>query len=295
MTIFRGVWPALVTPFTSENTVNTTSIRDMVEYLLSKKVDGFYVCGRTGQGLSMSAEERRLVAETVLDQVNDRVPVIVHIGSMAIQDALLLAQHAGENGASGISSIIPPYYTEMEQITACFQAIAGVVPDLPFFPYLFGFPRVVELMRNLQQFPNVMGTKYTGPDMYEFQQVVNLGEENWYIFSGMDEQCLFARMSGASGNIGSTVNCIPGVYHKLQRCFEEGQLADAMAWQLKANAFTQLVQSYGFMSGMTEVMRILGFDCGKLRLPAFPLSEERRDMLKADLDSLNFAELAGLS
>ena len=292
MTIFRGAWPALVTPFTTENSINTTVIRDLVEYLLSKKVDGFYVCGRTGQGLSMSVAERQLVAETVLEQVNDRVPVIVHVGSMAIQDALLLTRHAREIGASGISSIIPPYYTEMEHIVSCFQAIAETTPELPFFPYLFGFPRVVELMRNLQQFPSVMGTKYTGPDMYEFQQVVNLGQKNWYIFSGMDEQCLFARMSGASGNIGSTLNYIPGVYRQIHSCFERGELAEALEWQRRANKITGLLQTYNFMSGMTEVMRILGFDCGELRLPLFPLAEEQREALQADLESLGFAELA---
>ena len=292
MTMFRGAWPALVTPFTVENSINTTVIRDLVEYHLSKKVDGFYVCGRTGQGLSMSVAERQLVAETALEQVNERVPVIVHVGSMAIQDALLLARHAREIGASGISSIIPPYYTEMEQIVACFQAIAGAAPELPFFPYLFGFPKVVELMRNLRQFPSVRGTKYTGPDMYEFQQVVNLGEENWDIFSGMDEQCLFARMSGASGNIGSTLNYIPGVYRQIHSCFEQGKIAEAMEWQRRANEITELLQKYTFMSGMTEVMKLLGFDCGELRLPLFPLAEERREALKADLESLSFVELA---
>ena len=68
MTTFRGMWPALVTPFTSENTVNIPVLRDLVEYHLAKQVDGFYVCGRTGQGLSMSGAERQLIAETVIDR-----------------------------------------------------------------------------------------------------------------------------------------------------------------------------------------------------------------------------------
>jgi N-acetylneuraminate lyase len=292
MAIFRGIWPALVTSFTSENTVNISVLRDLVEYHLSKQVDGFYVCGRTGQGLSLSVTERQLVAETVIEQVKDRVPIIVHIGSMAIQDALVLARHAKQIGASGISSIIPPYCTEMVQIVKSFTAIANATPELPFFPYLFGFPKVIELMQNLLTLPNVMGTKYTGPNMYEFQQVVNLRQENWYIFSGMDEQCLFARMSGASGNIGSTLNFMPGVYRKIHACFEQGKLAEAMEWQQKANKVIEILNEYTFMSGMTEVMRLLGFDCGSPRLPAFPLTEDQREALKADLQTVGFAELA---
>ncbi|RQW06369.1 hypothetical protein EH223_02410 [candidate division KSB1 bacterium] len=292
MTMFRGTWPALVTPFTYENTVNVAVIQDLVEYLLSKQVDGFYVCGRTGQGLSMSVAERQLVAETVMTQVRERIPVVVHVGSMSIQDALILARHAAQIGAAGISSIIPPYYAEMKQIVGYFQTVANAAPHLPFFPYLFGFPKVVELMQNLLfTLPNVMGTKYTGPDMYEFQQVVNLRRENWYIFSGMDEQCLFARMSGATGSIGSTMNFMPGAYRKIHACFEQGKLAEAMEWQQKANKVTETLQTYRFMSGMTEVMRLLGFDCGSLRLPDFPLSAEDREKLRGDLQAIAFDQL----
>ncbi|MDY0091084.1 MAG: dihydrodipicolinate synthase family protein [Candidatus Vecturithrix sp.] len=291
MAIFRGTWPALVTPFTYDDTIHVSVLRDLVEYHLSKQVDGFYVCGRTGQGLSLSVPERQLVAETVLAQVQDRVPVVVHIGSMSVQDAFILARHAAQIGAAGISSIIPPYYSEMKPIVGYFQTVANVAPHLPFFPYLFGFPKVIELMQNLLPLPNVMGTKYTGPDMYEFQRVVNLRRENWYIFSGMDEQCLFARMSGATGSIGSTLNFMPRVYRHIHACFEQGKLAEAMEWQRKANIVTETLYHYNFMSGMFEVMRLLGFDCGALRLPDFPLAAEDREKLQGDLQAIAFDQL----
>lgn len=294
MTTFYGVWPALVTPFTSEDTVNTPVLRDLVEYHLSKQVDGFYVCGRTGDGLAMSVAERQLVAETVIEQVRNRVPVIVHIGGMAIQDALILARHARQIGASGISSIIPPFYTEIPQLWAYFQAVAKAVPELPFFPYLFGFSRAIDLMRKLLSLPNVVGTKYTGPDMFEFQQIVDLRQDNWYILSGMDEQCLFARMSGAVGNIGSTPNFIPGVYRKIHECFEHGDLAQALDWQHKANKITETLYKYNFKGALVEAMRLLGFDCGHPRLPAFPLVEEDRETLQTDLQSVGFKQLAEL-
>ena len=114
--LFYGAWPALVTPFTSEDTVNVKVVRDLVEYHLDKKVAGFYVCGRTGQGLAMSVAERQLVAETVIEHVRNRVPVIIHIGALAIQDALILARHARQSGADGISSIIPPYYDDRGKV-----------------------------------------------------------------------------------------------------------------------------------------------------------------------------------
>lgn len=288
---FYGAWPALVTPFTSEDTVNVKVVRDLVEYHLDKKVAGFYVCGRTGQGLAMSVAERQLVAETIIEQVRNRVPVIIHIGAMAVQDALILARHARQSRADGISSIIPPYYENIEQIHACFQMIAEAGGDLPFFPYIFGPINALELMRQLMDIPTVWGTKYTAPNMFEFKQIIELRQDNWYIFSGMDEQCVFARMSGSVGNIGSTLNFMPGVYRKIHECVINDDLAQALEWQSKANKVTEVLIAHGFMGAATEMMRLLGFDCGRARLPHFPLRAEKREALQAALHSVEFEQL----
>lgn len=288
---FYGAWPALVTPFTSEDTVNVKVVRDLLDYHLDKKVAGFYVCGRTGQGLAMSVAERQLVAETVIEHVHNRVPVIIHIGAMAVQDAVILARHARQSGADGISSIIPPYYENLTQIHACFRMLAEAGGDLPFFPYIFGPINALELMRQLMDIPTVSGTKYTAPNMFEFKQIIELRQDNWYIFSGMDEQCVFARMSGSSGNIGSTLNFMPGVYRKIHECVINGDLAQAFEWQSKANKVTEVLIDYGFMGAVTEVMRLLGFDCGRVRLPHFALKEEKREALQTALRSVEFEQL----
>ena len=64
MRTFSGTWPALVTPFTAQDTVNTTVLRELVDYLVGKRIGGLYVCGTTGEGLYMSQDDRKLVTET---------------------------------------------------------------------------------------------------------------------------------------------------------------------------------------------------------------------------------------
>jgi len=80
----------------------------VVDHLLAQGVDGFYLCGSTGEGIYMSVQEREQVAETVLEQVKKRVPVIVHVGAVATRDSVRLARHARQVGAAGVSSILPP-------------------------------------------------------------------------------------------------------------------------------------------------------------------------------------------
>ena len=91
MNDFNGAWPALVTPFTDQDTVNTTVLRELVDYLLEKRINGLYLCGTTGEGLYMSQEERKLATETAIDQANGRVPVIAHMGCVAVGEAVELA------------------------------------------------------------------------------------------------------------------------------------------------------------------------------------------------------------
>ena len=290
---FSGAWPALVTPFTAEDKVNVVVLRELVEYLLDKRVGGFYVCGGTGEGLFMLPEERKLVTETVVDQVNGRVPVIAHIGSMVVSNAVELAEHAQEVGAAGISSVIPPMFQDGESLYTYFARVGAGAPDLPLLTYIFGGPMdAVALMQRLMEIPTVAGTKYTGPNMYEFREIVELRGDNWSVFSGMDEQCIYAAMQGACGNIGSTLNYMPGIYREVHNSYKKGDIAQGQELQVRANQVTRVLFSFGFFGALKEVMRMLGFDCGKPRLPHLPFAKEKRNDLRAQLEAIDFFTVA---
>lgn len=296
MKTFYGTWPALVTPTTSTGGVNVPALRDLTEYLIGKQVDGFYLCGSTGEGLFQSVEERQLVVETVLDQVQERVPVIVHVGCVATRDAVALARHAEQAGAAGVSSILPPLSENLSSIFLHYESIAAAVPDLPFFPYLFGgrIDALILMQELLKRIPNVAGAKYTGPNMYEFKRIVDLSGGGWTLFSGMDEQCLYAAMSGAPANIGSTLNLMPGAYREIRASYEGGDIVHAQQVQFRANAVTSVLHTYGFSGALREALRELGLDCGAPRLPTPPLPAEKREALFQDLEAVNWGEMAGM-
>ncbi|MCC7450029.1 MAG: dihydrodipicolinate synthase family protein [Anaerolineae bacterium] len=295
MRTFSGIWPALVTPFTADDQVNVPVLKNLVDYLLGKHVDGFYVGGTTGEGVLMSVEERQLVVETVLAQVNHRVPVIVHVGAMAVRDAVTLAKHAQATGADGISSILPPLYDGTRSLRAYYAAIGAAAPDLPLLGYLLN-PTIdaAALMRELSSIPNFAGSKYTGPNMYELRQIIDLGGGRWTVFSGMDEQCIYGRMMGVNGAIGSTLNFMPGVYRQIYKCLEAGDYAAAQDWQVRANKVTEVLITVGYPGTLKEALRMIGFDCGSPRLPKFPLSEDQCRKLQEGLKATDFAQLTAL-
>jgi N-acetylneuraminate lyase len=295
MRTFGGVWPALVTPFTPDDQVSTALLRKLVDHFVARHLDGLYICGSTGEGVFMSAEERELVVETVLDQAQGRLPVIVHVGAAATLDAVRLARHAQSAGAAGISAILPPVAFDPRSVVAHFDAIAAAVPDLPFLPYVFGGPRdAIALMRDLVHIPNLAGTKYFGPNMYEFGHLVEAHSEGWTAFSGMDEQCIFAAMFGAHGCIGSTINLIPGVFQQIYSCFRAGDLQGALEMQKRANRVIDVLHSYGFMGAFKDALGYVGLECGQPRRPNIPLAAEKRAELRAKLDAAGLAELAAM-
>jgi N-acetylneuraminate lyase len=298
MQSFQGIWPALITPFTTENQVNTSVLRALVDYLLGKGVDGFYVCGTTGEGVLMSRDERMLVAATVLQQVDGRCPVIVHVGGMVAVDAVALARHAQEHGAAGISSIIPPGYQHPDHLQTYFETVARAAPELPFLPYLINVQiDAVAFVKRLLYIPNLAGTKYTGPNIFEMRRLVEMGaqREHWSVFSGMDEQSIFAAMFGSCGHIGSTLNFMSGAYQRIRGCYEASDVLQARDWQLKANQVTQVLAEVGFESTLKHIMsELLGQDCGLSRLRGAPLTADERSQLHAGLAQTHFSELTAL-
>lgn len=295
-TQFHGAWPALLTPSTQGGGVDTDMLRSLTAYLLERGVDGLYLCGSTGEGVFLSVAERRQVVETVLDVVASRVPVIVHVGAVATRHAVELALHAREAGADGVASILPPFSRAVAETYLHYETIAASVPELPFYPYLFGgeTDALTLMTQLLSRVPNIAGAKYTGPDMFELQAIVDLRSAGWTIFSGMDQQCLFAAMSGSSANIGSTLNLMPGAYREMRAAWEVGDAVRARDLQLWANRVTRILIQYGIFGALFEALRVLGLDCGEPRLPKAAMPHERRAAFCTALESAGFAELASM-
>jgi len=300
-TSYRGAWPALLTPSTPDGGVDVHMLEQLTAYLLDKGADGLYVCGSTGEGVSLSVPERCRVAETVAARVAGHVPLIIHVGAVATRDAVALARHARALGVAGVASILPPFGRGIAATYAHYAAIAAAVPDVPFYPYLFGgqVDALTLLQELIARIPNLGGAKYTGSDMFELQALVDLAgarcsETGWTIFSGMDEQCLFAALFGSPANIGSTLNLMPGAYKALRASYEAGDVLRARDLQVRANRVTRVLHRFGFFGAMFEGLRYLGLDCGEPRLPNLPMPVESHATFRAALDAVDFLELAAM-
>jgi N-acetylneuraminate lyase len=230
----KGLWPALLTPVTSEGKVNEKELEKIIELIVAQQLDGIYLLGSTGQGFLYPEEERKHIAKLSLEITNKRLPVIVHVGALSTDESVRLAQHAAAHGADGISSVGPIYYaTSPAMGLQHYKRIANAT-TLPFFPYQIGnAPMTDDMIRQLLEIPNVKGLKLTTGNLLEISAINIKSKGAWKLFSGADELMCHAAVCGTVGAIGSTYNLFGPVCQYVRREFLNGNVKLGMDFMLE--------------------------------------------------------------
>lgn len=294
----NGLVAATYTPLRDDGSLHLDQVAPMVEYLIEVGVSGLYVCGSTGEGMSLTGEERRAVAEAYVQAANGRAPVIIQVGHNSLFEARQLTTHAQQIGADAISATCPSYFkvSDVETLSECMAEVAAGAPDLPFYyyhiPALTGSNLdVVEfLRRGGDRIPNLAGLKYTDTKLHEFQQCLELDSGRFDVVWGCDEMLLGALGTGTRAAIGSTFNVAAPLYRRLIHSFYVGEFTVARRLQSLAITLIRTMGAYPFHAAMKEVLRMLGLDFGRCRLPQPALSPDEADALRERLESIGFFE-----
>ena len=278
---FRGVFPALLTPFDKSGAVNYGALRALVRWSLDKGVNGFYVCGSTSEAFLLTNEERKKILETVRDETAGKAAVIAHVGGIGQDMAVDLARHAKAAGADAVSSVPPFYYGfSFEEIKSYYFALADV--GLPVVLYNFVPAGGAKLtMGHFTEFlsdPRFLGVKHTSSDFFLLERLKAFRSDA-VIFNGYDEMFLSGLVAGADGGIGSTYNCMAEKYVAIEKAFRAGDIAAAQAEQKRANAVIASLLECGVIPGCKVLCRHLGYDLGACRKPFRELTEEEERRL----------------
>ena len=291
-----GLVAATYTPMTTTGALNLAAVPAIVDFLIADGVTGLYVCGSTGEGVSLSTRERQLVAEAYQSAVAKRVPVIVQVGHNSLAEAKQLAAHAKQIGADAISATCPSYFkvTSVDVLSDCMKELAGAAPELPFYyyhiPSLTGSSlNIAEFMQRAgRQIENLVGLKYTDTKLFEFQECLRLHDGRFDVVWGCDEMLLGALATGTQSAIGSTYNIAAPLYRRIIGAIEQGDLETARNFQAKSWEMIRTIGKYPFHPAMKQVLAMLGHDLGPCRLPQPALTAEQKELLHADLEAIGF-------
>ncbi|NXF03348.1 NPL lyase, partial [Smithornis capensis] len=279
--------------------INLPVIRQYVDYLVSEQnVKSVFVNGTTGEGLSLSIQERKQLAEEWMCQGKDKLDhVIIHVGALSLLESQELARHAAAMGAGGIAAMAPFFFkpTSKDELVAFLQKVASEAPDVPFYYYhippLTGVKiRVEELLDGIKErIPSFQGVKFSDTDLLDFAQCIHKNETQQLEFLyGVDEQLLGALAVGADGAVGSTYNYLGRQTNLMLEAFAKPDLALARKYQFLTGEFLNFVIRLGFGVAQTKAVMtfVSGIPMGPPRLPLVDASEEFIVKAKAKLDSI---------
>jgi len=224
---FKGIFPALLTPFDSRNKISETALAQLIEMNIQKGVRGFYVCGSTAEVFLLREEERKALYRLVKDIAGDRVTLIAHVGDVSTEKAQEYARLAEELGYDAISAVAPFYYKfSFDEIKRYYFDIVSAV-DLPMVVYNFpNFSGVNLSVDQIGQFlgdDRFLGVKHTSNDYFALSQFKTAFPHK-VIYNGFDEMMLAGLSMGADGGIGSTYNFMADKFIRLMSLFAENRM-----------------------------------------------------------------------
>lgn len=294
---FKGVIPAVLSVFDKDENLDEAGTREFIRYLLSFGIGGLYLTGSTGETFLMNSQERMRQVEIVMEEVGDKVPVVVHVGAMSTRASIELARHAEKFGAAGISSV-PPFYFKFneDQIFHYYEDLAGST-SLPMIVYnipLAGLMTVDQIIR-LSTIENVKGVKYTATALYEVPLIRESCKPGFQIYGGCDELGSSNIALGVDGIIGSFYNVIPDLYLKIWEAVKASDVATAARLQGKAVHIIMAGLHSGSMMACIKVwLRGGGVPAGYARRPFSNFTPAEEQKLLDELSAIDQADGLGL-
>lgn len=291
-----GLIAAPFTPLNADGNLNLALIPRLAGWLAEHGVAGAFICGTTGEGMSLSMDERLQVAEAWLAAAPRSLRVIVHVGHPTVGESRTLAAHAEKLNAAAFATIGPTFFraTNVEQLVDYCAQIAAGAPGLPFYYYHMPAMTGVELSMfdflklAAPRIPNLAGIKFTHENLMDYSRCLNFDGGRYNILFGRDEILLAALALGATGAVGSTYNYMPGIYHGLLKAFAAGDLETARQFQMQAIQVIAIMSRRGGLAAGKAMMKLIGLDCGPVRAPLQNLSAEAFESLARELERVGF-------
>lgn len=267
---FKGVYPALVTPF-DENGVNEEQYRGLIDYTIKAGATGVVPCGTTGEFTSMKFDEKVEAIRIACEATKGRVPVLAGTGAASTADAVKLTRRAEELGAAGVL-VVSPYFLKpsTKEIYEHFEKVANST-ELPVFvyniPQVTGVPLHWTMIDGLREIDGIAGLKDSSGDLINLTTILVRKPNEFQVMVGHDEVALPALASGCDGAILASANVFPDRYIRMQTALSEGDLKNARIIQRSIQKIVRIFVNRGGGLAVKAALNMIGVPVGHARKP----------------------------
>lgn len=290
-----GTAVPIVTPFDDEGNVDVPSLESLTEYIVGSGLQCLYPCGTTGEMCLLTQEERKLVVETVVKKTAGRIPVFAQVGAMTLKDTVELARHAVEAGCDGVGVVTPIYFKLSDRgLIDYYTTVARSLPE-DFPMYLYGIPQnavndiSVQVAEEVAKAcKNVVGIKYSYPNMTRLQKFMLVNDEQFSVLVGPDHLFQAVTAVGGDGVVSGNAMIIPEHYVKLWEALQKGDQMLALRLQRRTNVLNGILCEKNNISAYKVLLREMGIiRTANMRAPMEEMTPEEEQKL---LDDMNRAD-----
>ncbi len=291
--MFKGSMVALVTPMTSHGDIDYKSLDRLVEFHVEQGTDAIVAVGTTGESATLDVKEHCLVIKHVVDRVSARIPVIAGTGANSTREAIELTRSAQSVGADACL-LVTPYYNKPNQegLFLHYQAIAKAV-DIP--QILYNVPgrtacdMLPETIARLAKIDNIIGVKEATGELERVQQIRQLCDENFDLYSGDDATTREFILLGGQGSISVTANVAPAKMHAMCAAALNGDADLALEIDRQLQPLHQTLFLQANPMPVKWAVAKMGLMDGNLRLPLTPLADDYHQPI---IDAMKVAEVS---
>jgi 4-hydroxy-tetrahydrodipicolinate synthase len=289
----EGTIVAMVTPFNNEDEVYETGIRENINYLIERGVDGVLAAGTTGESATITHDEQRKMIDIMVDEVNGRVKCIAGAGSNSSKEALGLVKYAETAGADA-ALVITPYYNKPQPhgLYEHYRMLSKStnIPIIVYnVPSRTGTDIDVDTIAKVAELDNIIAIKEANPDLDKLSQIMKKLEDvdsEFRVISGNDNLTLPMISLGAKGVISVLANVDPArmsllVHNALDGNYNEAQQIHYELYDLMKVLF---IESNPVPA--KEALNLMGRPAGHVRMPLGTMKEENKNKLRMVLQDL---------
>ncbi len=282
--MFHGSLVAIVTPMQPNGAIDYSSLHELVEWYIASHIDGLVILGSTGEAATIEPAERRQIVQRVINQVNERIPVIVGTGSNSTSHTIQLTHQAMEMGADA-ALIVTPYYNKPTQ-EGLYQHFSIISDRVPIPQILYNVPSrtgcdlLPETILRISHHANIIGVKEATGDLSRLEKLKDSGLD---LFSGDDATAKEFILGGGQGNISAVANVVPQAIHDICQAALSGKREEAIRLDQQLKDLYKVLFCESNPIAIKWALKEMGMIKSGIRLPLTPLNDRYHEKVRTAL------------
>ena len=229
---WEGVFPAMLTPFTTDDKLDFLLFEKNVNAQLEAGIEGLILGGSLGEASTLDKDEKVQLLVYAVEIVKGKIPVVLTIAEQATKVAIQLAQEGEKNGVDGLMILPPMRYKADDRETVEYFKTISANTSLPVMiynnPVDYKIEVTLDMFEELTACPNIQYVKESTRDVTNITRMRNRFGNRYKLFCGVDTLVMEELMLGADGIVGGLVDAFPKETVAIYKLVKAGMYKEAL-------------------------------------------------------------------